>query len=96
MSDSEDKQDYPAIPTWQRGAPSEEPTTGATESQEDKLEVARRFLDDEAVQDASREKKVEFLKSKDIADDEIRKLLGEEEEAAAIVVRSVSPRSHHR
>ncbi|KAH7112771.1 peroxisomal membrane anchor protein conserved region-domain-containing protein [Dactylonectria estremocensis] len=46
--------------------------------EEDKLEVARRFLDDEAVRDAPREKKVAFLKSKDIDDAGIQTLLGDE------------------
>lgn len=89
MSDSEDKQESPAIPNWQRGAQSEQSPAPATAPQDDKLEVARRFLDDEAVKDASREKKVEFLKSKDIADEEIRSLVGEEEGAAAVVVSTV-------
>ncbi|KAH7160609.1 peroxisomal membrane anchor protein conserved region-domain-containing protein [Dactylonectria macrodidyma] len=46
--------------------------------EEDKLEVARRFLDDEAVRDAPRDKKVTFLKSKDIDDAGIQTLLGDE------------------
>jgi hypothetical protein len=88
MSDSDNNQEPSAIPSWQRGAQSE-PSPA-----EDKLEVARRFLNDEAVRDASREKKVEFLRSKDIADGEIRELLGEEEGAAAVVVSTGAPRSH--
>ncbi|CAM1509369.1 Fc.00g031080.m01.CDS01 [Cosmosporella sp. VM-42] len=72
MSDADDNKDSSAIPSWQRGAE----TDGATD---DKLEVARRFLEEDGVKDAPREKKVAFLKEKGIVDEEIVKLLGEEE-----------------
>ena len=45
---------------------------------ESRLEVARRFLEDETVRDSPREKKVEFLRSKDLTDGEIEQLLGQE------------------
>jgi hypothetical protein len=56
--------------------------------EEDKLDVARKFLDDENVRDAPRDQKIAFLKSKDIADDDIQTLLGDDEPtASALEVR---------
>ncbi|KAF4950064.1 hypothetical protein FSARC_13309, partial [Fusarium sarcochroum] len=46
---------------------------------EDRLEVARRFLDNDTVRDAPLDQKVEFLKSKGIDEAEIQTLLGQEE-----------------
>ncbi|KAF4441376.1 hypothetical protein F53441_12053 [Fusarium austroafricanum] len=46
---------------------------------EDKLEVARRFLENDAVRHAPHDKKVEFLKSKGIDEAEIHALLSQEE-----------------
>lgn len=45
---------------------------------ESRLDVAKRFLEEASVKDAPREKKIEFLRSKGIADDEIQSLLGKE------------------
>ncbi|ETS79456.1 hypothetical protein PFICI_09309 [Pestalotiopsis fici W106-1] len=42
------------------------------------LEQARRFLNDETVRSASKEKKSEFLRGKGFSDDDIQKLLSEE------------------
>lgn len=95
MSDSEEKKEASAIPSWQRSPETDAPVVAATESQDDKLEVARRFLDDEAVKDAPREKKIEFLKEKGIEAGDIQKLLGEEEGASAPTeVRIVLDESH--
>lgn len=88
MSDSDDK---PAIPSWQRDAQSgsDETTTASTDdpssgiatpsmtSAEDQLDVARRFLQDDAVKDESPEKKTAFLKEKGISDTDIETLLAE-------------------
>ncbi|KAF4436542.1 peroxin 14 17 [Fusarium acutatum] len=49
----------------------------ATDGQE-RLEVARRFLENDAVRHAPHEKKVEFLKSKGIDEAEIHALLGQD------------------
>ncbi|KAF4335560.1 peroxin 14 17 [Fusarium beomiforme] len=46
---------------------------------QDKLEIARRFLENDAVRHAPHEKKVEFLKSKGIDEAEIHALLGQDE-----------------
>lgn len=56
-----------------------EPQGTVVESQEDSLDVARRFLDDEAVRHAPREKKVAFLQSKNIDQRHIEQLLGPDE-----------------
>lgn len=66
-------QDKPAsgIPEWQRGQDEADKPAG------DQLDVARRFLDDDEVKSAPREKKVAFLKAKGIEDGDIEKLLGE-------------------
>ncbi|KAM5366743.1 hypothetical protein ACJA88_011841 [Fusarium oxysporum] len=45
----------------------------------ERLEVARRFLENDAVRHAPHEKKVEFLKSKGIDEAEIHALLGQDE-----------------
>ena len=72
-------QDKPAsgIPEWQRGADDVAPSNAADKPAEDQLQVARRFLEDDEVKGASREKKVDFLKTKGIGDGDIEKLLGE-------------------
>ncbi|KAL6866374.1 hypothetical protein ACO1O0_002482 [Amphichorda felina] len=62
------------IPDWQRG--QEESGKPA----EDQLDVARRFLDDDEVKSAPREKKVAFLKAKGVEDGDIEKLLSETEQ----------------
>lgn len=67
MSDSDSSSRESSIPSWQRTENKE---------QEEQLTVARRFLEDEAVKDAPHEKKVEFLKSKDVSEEDIQKLLG--------------------
>ncbi|KAM0554689.1 hypothetical protein ACHAPJ_006758 [Fusarium lateritium] len=49
---------------------------------EDRLEVARRFLDNDTVRDAPLDQKIEFLKSKGIDEAEIQTLLGQAESSA--------------
>lgn len=96
MSDSENdsdnnKQAAPA-PAWQQqqaAASNKGPeapnmsTTPPSQQQDDttQLERAKRFLQDDAVRDASREKKAEFLASKGIAQADIQNLLDGEEAA---------------
>lgn len=58
---------------------------------ESRLKVARRFLEDESVRDSPREKKVEFLRSKDLTDDEIQQLLGQEPQLLPEVRSAPSP-----
>lgn len=73
-STSTSEVDAPAVET------TEEETTQTDNASDngDKLEVARRFLENDAVRDAPHEKKVEFLKSKGIDETEINALLGQE------------------
>lgn len=97
MSDSENdsdnsKQAAPA-PAWQQQqaaasnkapeAPNMSTTPPPSQQQDDttQLERAKRFLQDDAVRDASREKKAEFLASKGIAQADIQNLLDGEEAA---------------
>ncbi|ATY63160.1 peroxin Pex14/17-Penicillium chrysogenum [Cordyceps militaris CM01] len=90
MSDSSDD----GIPAWQRTpqrsggtTPDVEATPAAStdsgsSTTEDKLTIARRFLDDEMVKNKSRDKKAVFLKSKGVEDGHIQKLLGDAPETA--------------
>lgn len=79
MGDSDGKQKPLGIPSWQK---STEPSKGAEEasstpdSREEVVAQARRFLDDDEVKDASREKKIAFLESKGLQKEEIETLLG--------------------
>ncbi|PKS12259.1 hypothetical protein jhhlp_001559 [Lomentospora prolificans] len=50
--------------------------TEPTPTPEGRLEVARRFLEDETVKNSPREKQIEFLRSKELSDEEIQSLLG--------------------
>jgi hypothetical protein len=73
------------IPEWQRGAAQSDSDSAsdsvdadtAPKPTEDALDIARRFLKDDDVQSASREKKEAFLKAKGIEDGDIQKLLDE-------------------
>ncbi|KAG8160504.1 hypothetical protein KVR01_010040 [Diaporthe batatas] len=60
-----------SIPSWQQAASNTPDPAPAT------LEQARIFLQDESVRDSSREKKVEFLKSKGLGEASINTLLDE-------------------
>ncbi|KAL7948192.1 peroxisomal membrane anchor protein conserved region domain-containing protein [Trichoderma barbatum] len=95
MDDSEGKSPSDGVPKWQLNAPHDEATADAPqsqqESQEDKLEVARRFLDDEAVKTAPRDTKVGFLKSKGVEDEDIEHLLGGLEEAPSSSAKDSTP-----
>ncbi|OAL72387.1 hypothetical protein A7D00_3386 [Trichophyton violaceum] len=69
-----------AIPSWQQTASDNSSTAAssaaATESRETLLEQARRFLQDESISEASTDKKIAFLESKGLSNDEIHTLLG--------------------
>ncbi|KAL6691936.1 peroxisomal membrane anchor protein conserved region domain-containing protein, partial [Trichoderma pleuroticola] len=89
MDDSEGKSSPDGVPKWQLNAPSDNAAADAAadasqpqqDSDTDRLEVARRFLDDDAVKTAPRDTKVDFLKSKGVEDEDIEHLLGGLEEA---------------
>ncbi|EOO00391.1 putative peroxin 14 17 protein [Phaeoacremonium minimum UCRPA7] len=75
MGDSDDK--APGPPAWQQADVAQKPIPPADEGKPT-IEHARKFLEDDSVREASREKKVEFLKSKGFSDDVIEQLLEEE------------------
>ncbi|KAM0473370.1 hypothetical protein ACHAPX_008116 [Trichoderma viride] len=86
MDDSEGKPPSDSVPKWQLNLPGDEPATDDAPSQaednntqSDKLEVARRFLEDDAVKGAPREVKIDFLKSKGVGDEDIQFLLSKPE-----------------
>jgi hypothetical protein len=89
MDDSEGKPPSDSVPKWQLNLPDNEPTTDAPQSQDDtqtdRLEVARRFLEDDAVKTAPRHTKIDFLKAKGVEDADIQYLLGEPEEESSAV-----------
>ncbi|ROV92010.1 hypothetical protein VMCG_09557 [Cytospora schulzeri] len=86
MADSE-KEKGAMTPSWQQAASTAATSdsnahTVSEETQETSvLERARRFLQDEEVKLSSREKKIEFLKSKGIEEADINTLLKETDEA---------------
>jgi hypothetical protein len=74
-SSSTSEVDAPAVETTAEETSQPEIVT----DDQDRLEVARRFLENDAVRHAPHEKKVEFLKSKGIGEAEIHALLGQDE-----------------
>ena len=82
MSDSDPKEKKSGIPSWQQNAaqkplqeddkPKSEPESNAAA----KLEQARKFLEDDEVKDAPTDKKIEFLESKGVRNEDIQSLLG--------------------
>ncbi|KAM0335227.1 hypothetical protein ACHAQA_000269 [Verticillium albo-atrum] len=80
MGGSDDDQNS-GIPSWQKRdqpeqSSSPESETAQDSSEDSPLEVARRFLQDDQIKDGTRERKVDFLKTKGLADADIEKLLG--------------------
>lgn len=75
MADERDDTPKRAVPEWQRS--SGDGGSDNPSGPQDRLDVARRFLDDDEVKTAPRDKKVAFLQAKGIADADITKLLGD-------------------
>lgn len=75
MSSSTSEVDAPAAEVTAEETPQPEIDTDGQE----RLEVARRFLENDDVRHAPHEKKIEFLKSKGIDEAEIHALLGQDE-----------------
>ncbi|ELQ43926.1 peroxin 14/17, partial [Pyricularia oryzae Y34] len=71
MADPDKKEDVP-VPAWQQ----QQSNDGST------LDHARLFLQDEEVRQASREKKISFLRSKGVSGADIEILLGEDESSS--------------
>jgi hypothetical protein len=82
--------DAPAVGTAAEETAQPENAADDKPDDQDKLEVARRFLENDAVRDAPYEKKVEFLKSKGIDEAEIQALLGQDDSTTQIEVRTCS------
>ncbi|KAH0495521.1 hypothetical protein TgHK011_009066 [Trichoderma gracile] len=104
MDDSDDKSPPDSVPKWQLTAPDDEPNADEAQPQSqsqqhdedahaDRLQVARRFLEDDAVKAAPRHTKADFLKSKGVDDADIQYLLGdaEEEEDEAPKAKDATP-----
>ena len=71
----------PKTPDWQLDesstpAQTELSSSAESTSRESLLERAKRFLEDDAVRDAPRERKIAFLQKKGLQGDDIQKLLG--------------------
>ena len=85
MSDSKKN---PSIPAWQQrqnNATSDQTTSNPSPNSDDQstaserstlLEQASKFLEDESIRDASTDRKISFLESKGLRNDEIQTLLG--------------------
>ncbi|KAG5980044.1 hypothetical protein E4U55_004447 [Claviceps digitariae] len=100
MGDTEDKPGSGSVaPSWQHDAAqsgAEQDQPNQQDSQPNQLEIARRFLQEAHIKASSREKKVEFLKSKGLQASDIEKLLGQEAEqptSAAAAASSQHPPS---
>ncbi|KAJ4416677.1 hypothetical protein N0V82_006586 [Gnomoniopsis sp. IMI 355080] len=79
MGDSdENSKQAPLVPSWQQAASNQ--TEDSDTSTESILDQARRFLQEETVKSSSREKKIEFLKSKGLEEADVTKLLEESNE----------------
>ncbi|KAK5043305.1 hypothetical protein LTR13_001076 [Exophiala sideris] len=84
-----DSKNIPSIPVWQRKpdenaqqpiipSGSASNTESTTSSDLPLLEQARKFLEDESIRDASRERKVAYLETKGLSSEQIEQLLGTE------------------
>jgi hypothetical protein len=86
-SDSDKKK---GVPSWQLKLKETTPTEGDTEPAEPTgrttiVEQAKKFLEEDEVRNASTDKKIAFLESKGLKDDEINELLGVTRNAEASV-----------
>lgn len=80
MGDSdEDVKQTASIPSWQQAAstPAED-SSSQPATRESIVEKARKFLEDKEVKESTREKKIEFLRSKGLEEVEINELLGQD------------------
>ncbi|EEQ87591.1 peroxin 14/17 [Blastomyces dermatitidis ER-3] len=94
-----------AIPSWQlphADSTTSNPATAVNASSEDKektessaretlIEQASRFLEDESIRDAPTDKKVSFLESKGLNNEDIQKLLGVSRNPEATSTGTTSP-----
>ncbi|KAL1850686.1 hypothetical protein Daus18300_012829 [Diaporthe australafricana] len=85
-----DNKEGGSIPSWQQASST------ASNSDTTTLEQARIFLKDESVRESTREKKVEFLKSKGLGDADINTLLEETDTRAATTVTQDATKAEPR
>jgi hypothetical protein len=80
MGDSDPSQKKPTVPSWQAELKNATPTEGDSEpkspSRETLIEQAKKFLEEEEVRNASTDKKISFLESKGLRNEEIQSLIG--------------------
>ncbi|KAG5662238.1 hypothetical protein KAF25_004477 [Fusarium avenaceum] len=86
-SSSASEVDAPAVET---SVEEEDTQPQRVQDDQDKLNIARRFLENDDVRHAPHDKKVEFLKSKGIDEAEIHALLGQEESATETETESTA------
>lgn len=80
MSDSDSSEKKPAAPSWQTELKNSTPTEGDSETQspnrESLIDQAKKFLEEDEVRNASTDKKISFLESKGLNNEEIQSLIG--------------------
>jgi hypothetical protein len=98
MSDSDQGEKRAGVPSWQmkskdKTAKEEEKSAAESPSRETIIEQAKKFLEEDEVRDASTDKKVAFLESKGLRNEEIQDLLNitMNPEASSEVDRSSLP-----
>lgn len=89
----ENNKEAASVPSWQQAASQSQPAEDSspeTPSSDTILDRARIFLQDEEVTNASIEKKVEFLKSKGLGEEDIAKLLDESTQSTTAVTTTTT------
>jgi hypothetical protein len=80
MGDSGPSQKKSGVPSWQADLKNTTPTEGDSEpqspSRETVIEQAKKFLEEDEVRNASTDKKISFLESKGLSNEEIQGLIG--------------------
>jgi hypothetical protein len=90
------QQRIPETPTLSSGQADKVPSNNAS-SQAQLLEQARKFLDDDEIRSAPREKKVAFLESKGVQKEDIKTLLDTpriDDSAKEAPIQSQQARAH--
>jgi hypothetical protein len=82
MSDSDPSDKKSGAPSWQSDLKGTTPTEGDTEpqppSRETVIEQAKKFLEEDEVRNAPADKKISFLESKGLSNEDIQSLMGVE------------------
>lgn len=92
MGDSDPDKKVASAPTWQSAArakkddalpPASSPESFGEQSQASTIEIAKKFLDEQKIKDASIEDKIKFLEEKGLDKEVIQKLLGAAQQVEA-------------